>query len=68
MKNLKIGLTALAVMGNILFILWMTYNVIDSHFAGTIYQKISYIGLMGLLIVNSCLLLDPPVRKSKNIV
>ncbi len=46
----------LALAGNILFILWMTYNGIDEGFSGTIYQKLSYIGLTLLLILNSVLL------------
>jgi hypothetical protein len=46
----------LALIGNILFILWMTYNGIDEGFSGTIYQKLSYIGLTGLLIVESVLI------------
>jgi hypothetical protein len=45
-----------ALAGNILFILWMTYNGIDEGFSGTIYQKLSYIGLTGLLIVDSVLI------------
>jgi hypothetical protein len=53
-------LSRAAVAGNILFILWMSYNGINEHFEGvkvTIYQKLSYIGLTGLLIVNSFLIL-----------
>ncbi len=44
-----------AVAGNILFILWITYNGLKEHFRGTVYEKISYIVLMGLLIVNTIL-------------
>jgi len=36
-----------AVTGNILFMLWVSYNAIEEHFSGTIYQKMSYTGLMG---------------------
>jgi len=61
MKNLFIILlTITAIAGNVLFILWMTYNGINEHFEGvhvTIYQQLSYIGLTGLLIVNSFLIL-----------
>lgn len=46
-----------AVAGNILFILWVLYNGIHAHFRGTIYEKLSYFGLMGLLTVNSVLVL-----------
>jgi hypothetical protein len=55
-------LTWAALAGNILFMLWITYNAISEHFRGTIYQKLSYIGLMGLLAINSILIL----RKTTN--
>ncbi len=45
-----------AILGNVMFILWMTYNGIDENFKGTIYQKLSYIGLVSLLILNIGLL------------
>jgi hypothetical protein len=54
-------LTLAALAGNILFMLWISYNGINEHFRGTIYQKLSYIGLMGLLVINCILIL----RKSK---
>jgi hypothetical protein len=54
-------LTLAALAGNILFMLWISYNGISEHFRGTIYQKLSYIGLMGLLVINCILIL----RKSK---
>jgi len=47
-KNVKY----LAILGNVLFILWITYNGIDEGFKGTIYQKISYITLVILFILN----------------
>jgi len=50
------SLKYLALAGNILFILWITYNGIDEGFRGTPYQIMSYIGLTGLLILNSVLL------------
>lgn len=46
----------LAIFGNILFILWITYNGIDEGFKGTIYQILSYIGLVFLLGFNTILL------------
>ncbi len=55
MKELRKILTIMAITGNIMFMLWVTYNGIDEHFQGTIWQKLSYIGLMGLLIVNTYL-------------
>ncbi len=51
-------LKALAVAGNVLFILWMAYNGIDEagHVTPTPYQVMSYIGLTALLVLNSVLL------------
>lgn len=49
-------LKVLAVAGNALFILWMLYNGIDEGFRATAYQLMSYIGLTGLLVLNSVLL------------
>jgi hypothetical protein len=46
-----------AIAGNILFVLWVTFNAIDSDFSGTIYEKISYVTLMGLLLTNCVLLI-----------
>jgi hypothetical protein len=61
MKNEKTTfiklLSLAAVAGNILFMLWVSFNGLKEHFRGTIYEKISYIGLMGLLIVNTFLIL-----------
>jgi len=53
MKNLKY----LAIAGNFVFILWVTFNGIDEGFRGTVYQKFSYIGLLTLLTLNIVLLL-----------
>ena len=57
MKEIKKFLTVLAIAGNIIFILWILYNGINEGFVGTIPEIISYIGLMGLLAINSLLLL-----------
>lgn len=46
-----------AVAGNILFIIWISYNGINEGFQGILPEKISYITLMGLLAVNAVLLL-----------
>ena len=46
-----------AIGGNVLFILWVTYNAIDDNFNGTIYEKISYVALMALLLTNCFLLI-----------
>jgi hypothetical protein len=48
-------LTWAVLAGNILFILWISYNGIHEHFRGTVFEKLSYIGLMGLLVINSIL-------------
>jgi hypothetical protein len=53
-----------AIAGNIIFMLWISYNGINEHFRGTIYQKVSYIGLMGLLAVNLVLILRGRRQKS----
>jgi hypothetical protein len=50
-------LTWAALSGNILFMLWISYNGIHEHFRGTVYEKLSYIGLMGLLMINNILVL-----------
>ena len=49
-------LSWLAIAGNILFVLWILYNGINESFQGTSIEKISYITLMGLLVVNAFLL------------
>jgi hypothetical protein len=46
-----------AIIGNILFVLWILFNGINEGFQGTVIEKISYIGLMGLLTINSFLLI-----------
>ncbi len=46
----------LALTGNLTFILWMTVNGIDEGFQGTGPQIASYVGLVGLLLLNSLLL------------
>ena len=51
------ALKYLALAGNAAFILWVTYNGIDEGFSGTLYQKLSYVGLLALLVLNIFLLL-----------
>lgn len=67
MENQKTNLTELlswaAISGNILFILWILYNGINEDFQGTLPEKISYIGLIGLLVTNSFLVLRGRIRK-----
>jgi hypothetical protein len=50
-------LTMLAVTGNGVFIVWVTYNAIDEGFNAATVQYVSYIGLMALLVINIVLLL-----------
>ena len=54
-KNFKIYkiLRIIAVIGNVLYFLWILYNGIDERFAniGTV-QGVSLIGLMVLLVIN----------------
>jgi len=46
----------IAILGNFLFILWITYNGIDEGFRGTPLQVVSYISLVALLLLNIILL------------
>ncbi|MEO6229891.1 MAG: hypothetical protein ABIP10_07175 [Ferruginibacter sp.] len=59
-------LSWLAITGNILFVLWILYNGINESFQGTTIEKISYITLMGLLVVNTLLLIRKNRQHSKN--
>jgi len=49
-----------AISGNILFVLWVTFNGWQEGFRGTIYQKLSWLGLISLLSINSFLILRKP--------
>jgi len=64
MKNLSLStfFKYLAIAGNVLFILWVTYNGIDEGFHGTMVQKASYVGLMMLLVLNTVLILQSNYR------
>jgi hypothetical protein len=59
MKNISLYhlFKYVAIPGNVLFILWVTYNGIDEGFRGTLVQKASYVGLMLLLALNTILIL-----------
>lgn len=57
MKEIRNLISLIAISGNILFILWVLYNGINEDFAGTMFERISYIGLMGLLATNAILLI-----------
>jgi len=53
LKNFRL----IAIVGNILFILWISYNGIDEGFRGTPLQIVSYISLLVLLMLNITLLI-----------
>ena len=46
-----------AIAGNVLFILWVSFNAIKEGFSGTLPEKFSYVGLMGLFTTNCFLLI-----------
>jgi low temperature requirement protein LtrA len=45
-----------AIVGNVLFILWIVRNGIDDGFRGTLPETASFIGLVVLLTLDSVLL------------
>ena len=53
MKSL---LKKVAIAGNVIFILWVVYNAIDSGFSGTKPEIASFIGLILLMTLNIALL------------
>lgn len=62
MKNpplLVVYLRYLALTGNTLFILWITYRDIGQGFHGTPMQAVSYIFIVFLLLLNSSLIFWP---------
>ena len=46
----------LAIAGDLLFVLWITYNGIDEGFSGTPVEKASYAGLTILLLLSAALI------------
>ena len=46
----------IAIIGNVLFILWISFNGMDEGFKASLIQKISYLGILVLLILNSILI------------
>ena len=64
MKNLTLStlLKYIAIAGNVLFILWVTYNGIDEGFQGTLVQKASYIALVLLLVLDTALILKQNIN------
>ena len=62
-KNLNFLLRFAAISGNVLFVLWVTYNGINEGFRGTVPEKISYVALMCLLLLNCYLILAKSKQK-----
>jgi len=46
----------LAIIGNVTFVLWILYNCYNEGFVAIPLEKISYIGLIVLLVINTMLL------------
>ncbi len=63
-KTLMLLMRTAAIAGNVLFILWVTYNGVKEGFSGTMPQKASYIGLMCLLALNSYLVITAAKQKT----
>ncbi len=53
----------LAIVGNMVFILWIFINGIYEGFIGNIMQVISYIGVVGVLVMNTVILSEIRTRK-----
>jgi len=49
---MKEALRYVAIAGNALFILWIIFNAIDSNFSGTVPEKISFVALLIVLVLN----------------
>ena len=65
-RQLLILLKYVAITGNIILVLWILYNGMNEGFTGSALEKLSYIGLMGLLILNSILLyLTSKIKQDK---
>ncbi|MDP9076284.1 MAG: hypothetical protein M3O71_02575 [Bacteroidota bacterium] len=62
-KNLAALMRFASIGGNVLFILWVTYNGIKEGFRGTLPEKASYLGLMCLLILNSYIIVAGAKQK-----
>ncbi len=56
-KKLVHQLNYLVVAGNVIFVLWILYNGLNEGFQGTLVEIVSSSGLIGLLTINSILLL-----------
>ena len=64
-KSLVALVRSAVIAGNILFVLWGTFNAVKEHFSGTLPEKISFFGLICLLALNSYFILSAPKEKTK---
>ena len=55
-KQFILLLKYVAIVGNIVLLLWFSFTRINEEFKGSIYHKISSVGLIGLLATNIFLL------------
>lgn len=49
-------LPRIAIVGNVIFVLWIVRNGINEGFSGTMPEKVSYISLIILLVLNTALI------------
>lgn len=55
-------LITITIIGNVVYVLWILFNAIDSGFGGSPVAIVSYIGLIALLIVNTLLIISKKRR------
>jgi hypothetical protein len=53
----------IAIIGNLIFVLWILRNGVNEGFKANIIQIVSYIGLIFLLILNTFLLYGSQRKK-----
>lgn len=58
-KQLIFFLRYVAIIGNIVLLSWFSFTRINEEFKGSLYQKISSVGLTGLLVTTIFLLFIP---------
>jgi DMSO/TMAO reductase YedYZ heme-binding membrane subunit len=56
MRRVPDWLRYLAIVGNLVFLLWVLYNGINEGFRATPVQFASYFGVMALFVVNAAIL------------
>ena len=64
-KQVILLLKYAAIAGNTIFILWILYNGVNEAFEGTLLEKFSYVALIGLLAINSILLLSGRTQQAE---